>query len=61
MHLLGGANMSRDGTGSEGVTNHLGEVFDGRGSDVYKGLVCCDGSIIPTALGKQSRVARAMC
>jgi hypothetical protein len=43
--------MSCDGTGRAGVTNHLGELFTGKGSEVYKGLVCCDGSIIPTALG----------
>ena len=51
VHLLGGANMSRNGTGREGVTNHLGEVYRGHGSGVYQGLVCCDASIIPTALG----------
>ncbi|KXG53031.1 uncharacterized protein PGRI_000810 [Penicillium griseofulvum] len=51
VHLLGGANMSNDGTGGCGVTNHLGEVFSGPDSQVYKGLVCCDASIIPTALG----------
>jgi hypothetical protein len=51
VHLLGGANMSRNDTGREGVTNHLGEVYSGHGSEVYKGLVCCDASIIPTALG----------
>jgi hypothetical protein len=43
--------MSNDGTGGCGVTNHLGEVFSGPDSQVYKGLVCCDASIIPTALG----------
>lgn len=43
--------MSSDGTGHAGVTNHLGEVFTGKGSEVYKGLVCCDAAIIPTALG----------
>ena len=43
--------MSSDGTGHGGVTNHLGEVFTGKGSEVYKGLVCCDAAIIPTALG----------
>lgn len=43
--------MSNDGTGHGGVTNHLGEVFSGSNSEVYKGLVCCDASIIPTALG----------
>lgn len=51
MHPLGGANMSSDGTGRAGVTNCLGEVFTGRGSEVHKGLVCCDASIIPTSLG----------
>ncbi|KAK4865103.1 hypothetical protein LT330_001726 [Penicillium expansum] len=51
VHLLGGANMSNDGTWHGGVTNHLGEVFSGSGSEVYKGLVCCDASVIPTALG----------
>ncbi|KAJ5133283.1 Glucose-methanol-choline oxidoreductase C-terminal [Penicillium atrosanguineum] len=51
VHPLGGANMSSDGTGLAGVTNHLGEVFTGKGSEVHKGLVCCDASIIPTALG----------
>ncbi|KAJ5913560.1 CAZyme family AA3 [Penicillium tannophilum] len=51
VHPLGGANMSSDGTGQAGVTNHLGEVFTGKSSEVYKGLVCCDAAIIPTALG----------
>ena len=51
VHPLGGANMSRDGTGREGVTNSLGEVFSGHGSEVYPGLVCCDASVIPTSLG----------
>ena len=48
--------MSRDGTGRGGVTNHLGEVFIGYGSEVYPRLVCCDASIVPTALGKQSNL-----
>lgn len=43
--------MSGDGTGGGGVTNHMGELFTGSGEEVYKGLVCCDASIIPTALG----------
>ncbi|KAF3387489.1 hypothetical protein F1880_001180 [Penicillium rolfsii] len=51
VHLLGGANMSGDGTGQGGVTNHMGEVFSGSGDKVHKGLVCCDASTIPTALG----------
>ncbi|KAE8422651.1 FAD/NAD(P)-binding domain-containing protein [Aspergillus pseudocaelatus] len=51
VHPLGGANMSRDGTGREGVTNHIGQVFTGHGSAVHDGLVCCDASVIPTSLG----------
>ncbi|PWY87442.1 FAD/NAD(P)-binding domain-containing protein [Aspergillus heteromorphus CBS 117.55] len=51
VHPLGGANMSRDGTGREGVTNHLGQIYTGHGSEIYDGLVCCDASIVPTALG----------
>ncbi|OQE08838.1 hypothetical protein PENVUL_c008G01117 [Penicillium vulpinum] len=51
VHLLGGANMSNDGTGHGGATNHLGEVFSGSNSEVHKGFVCCDASVIPTALG----------
>ncbi|KAL4907588.1 hypothetical protein BDW74DRAFT_176339 [Aspergillus multicolor] len=50
-HILGGANMSRNETGSEGVTNHLGQVFVGQGPEVHAGLVCCDASAIPTSLG----------
>jgi hypothetical protein len=50
--------MSRDGTGCEGVTNHIGQVFTGLGSEVYEGLLCCDGSIVPTALGE---LAHASC
>ncbi|EAW17024.1 uncharacterized protein NFIA_003800 [Aspergillus fischeri NRRL 181] len=50
VHLLGGANMSRDGTEREGVSNHLGQVFTGHGSEVHEVLLCCDASIIPTAL-----------
>ena len=52
VHPLGGANMSCDGSGKEGVTNHLGEVFCGTGNDVHHGLVCCDGSVVPSSLGK---------
>ncbi|KAL4741653.1 hypothetical protein BDV11DRAFT_212863 [Aspergillus similis] len=51
VHPLGGANMSRDGTGREGVTNHLGQVYTGHGGDVHTGLICCDASIIPSSLG----------
>ncbi|KAJ0422037.1 FAD/NAD(P)-binding domain-containing protein [Aspergillus carlsbadensis] len=51
VHVLGGAHMSRNGTGREGVTNHMGQAFTGHGSDVHAGLVCCDASVIPTSLG----------
>lgn len=43
--------MARDGTGETGVTNHVGEVFTGQGSETHKGLIVTDGSIIPCALG----------
>ncbi|KAH0562026.1 hypothetical protein GP486_003271 [Trichoglossum hirsutum] len=43
--------MSYDGTGAEGATNHIGQVFVGDGSDIHKGLVCLDGSILPSSLG----------
>lgn len=60
VHLLGGAIMSSDGTGIGGGTNHLGQVFTGKGTDVYEGLVCVDGSVIPTALGTKPSVIRPM-
>lgn len=44
--------MSRDGMGQGGVTNHLGEVFSSNDSAVYQGLICCDGSVVPSSLGK---------
>lgn len=51
VHPIGGANMSSDGTGKSGVTNHIGQVFKGESKDVYDGLVVVDGSVIPSALG----------
>ncbi|KAL0568713.1 hypothetical protein V5O48_013266, partial [Marasmius crinis-equi] len=53
VHPLGGAIMSSDGTGAEGATNHIGQVFTsgGEGREVYEGLVVVDGAVIPTALG----------
>jgi len=42
-HPLGGCNMGP--TPTEGVVNHLGEVFG------YKNLYVADGAVIPTALG----------
>jgi hypothetical protein len=44
--------MSRDGTGREGVTNYMGQVFIGHGSEIHSGLVCCDASVTPTSLGE---------
>ena len=51
VHPLGGANMSSDGTGAQGVTNHLGQLFKDSGSEVYQSLVVVDGAAIPAALG----------
>ncbi|GME43003.1 glucose-methanol-choline oxidoreductase [Neofusicoccum parvum] len=51
VHPLGGAIMSSDGAGRSGVTNHLGQVFSGEDSEVHGGLICVDGSVIPTSLG----------
>lgn len=51
VHPIGGASMSRDGTGANGATNHRGELFTGEGKDCYKGLVVVDASVIPTPLG----------
>jgi len=51
VHPLGGAIMSSDGTGRRGATNHMGQLFTGKGTEVYGGLICVDGSVIPTALG----------
>ncbi|KAL2191376.1 FAD/NAD(P)-binding domain-containing protein [Thermothelomyces heterothallicus CBS 203.75] len=51
VHPIGGACMARDNTGKTGVTNHAGQVFRGRGSETYDGLIVTDGSVIPTALG----------
>jgi hypothetical protein len=43
--------MSTDGTGSSGVTNHMGEIFNGDGTETHPGLVVCDGALVPTAVG----------
>ncbi|KAJ7248149.1 hypothetical protein B0H12DRAFT_727764 [Mycena haematopus] len=51
VHALGGAIMSSDGTGRNGATNHFGQLFKGEGREVYEGLICVDGSVIPSALG----------
>lgn len=51
VHPIGGACMSRDGTGTSGVTNHVGEVFTGNGDETYPGLIVTDAAVIPCALG----------
>jgi len=51
VHPIGGANMSFSGTGEDGVTSHIGEVFAGDGAEVHDGLFCVDGSVVPCALG----------
>lgn len=43
--------MSTDGTGNKGVTNHMGEIFKGNGTETHQGLIVCDGSIVPAAVG----------
>ena len=63
VHPLGGCAMSDDPL--YGTTNHLGEVYDGRGGGfmgnnsangpgspaVHQGLYVADGSVMSTALG----------
>ncbi|KAL2269710.1 hypothetical protein VTJ83DRAFT_1894 [Remersonia thermophila] len=51
VHPIGGACMARDNTGKTGVTNHVGQVFTGEGSETHDGLIVTDASVIPTALG----------
>ncbi|KAI0883213.1 FAD/NAD(P)-binding domain-containing protein [Annulohypoxylon maeteangense] len=51
VHPIGGACMARDGTGSTGATNHMGELFTGSGDKTHSGLIVTDAAVIPTALG----------
>ncbi|KAH7143579.1 hypothetical protein EDB81DRAFT_947639 [Dactylonectria macrodidyma] len=51
VHPIGGARMSKDGTGASGVVNHIGEVFTGHGEEVHEGLVVVDSAVIPAAVG----------
>lgn len=43
--------MSNDGTGASGGVNHKGQLFKGTEGEVHEGLVVCDGTIVPAALG----------
>lgn len=47
----GGARISKDNTGNNGVVDHMGEVFQGNTAMKHRGLVVCDGSVIPAAVG----------
>ena len=50
VHPLGGCCMGDDA--STGVTNHKGQVFQGKtGTDVFPGLYIADGSIVPLSVG----------
>ncbi|KAL7922808.1 hypothetical protein ACQKWADRAFT_291486 [Trichoderma austrokoningii] len=51
-HPLGGAPMSRDNTGVNGATNHIGQVFIGNDTaETYPGLIVTDGALIPGSIG----------
>ncbi|UKZ47827.1 hypothetical protein TrVGV298_002059 [Trichoderma virens] len=51
-HPLGGAPMSRDNTGANGATNHIGQVFTGNNtSETHPGLIVVDGAVIPASIG----------
>jgi len=53
VHPLGGCRMAEDR--SEGVVNHMCEVFDGTPSlasdAIHQGLYICDGSVLPRGVG----------
>ncbi|KJZ79281.1 hypothetical protein HIM_01432 [Hirsutella minnesotensis 3608] len=52
VHPLGGAPMSRDGSGATGVTNHAGVVFAGSDTcETHAGLIVTDGAAVPAAIG----------
>jgi cholesterol oxidase len=49
VHPLGGCPIA--GNGSEGVVNHIGQVFASLGNNLHEGLFVLDGAIMPAALG----------
>ncbi|KZL72550.1 glucose-methanol-choline oxidoreductase [Colletotrichum incanum] len=51
VHAIGGARISSTNTGATGGVNHKGQLFVGESSEVHKGLVVCDGTVVPAALG----------
>ncbi|KAK1590288.1 glucose-methanol-choline oxidoreductase [Colletotrichum navitas] len=51
VHAIGGARISADGTGASGGVNDKGQLFVDNTDKVHKGLVVCDGTIVPAALG----------
>ncbi|OLN81041.1 Cholesterol oxidase 1 [Colletotrichum chlorophyti] len=51
VHAIGGARISNDDTGASGGVNDKGQLFIREDNMVHKGLVVCDGTIIPAALG----------
>ncbi|KAF6824728.1 glucose-methanol-choline oxidoreductase [Colletotrichum plurivorum] len=51
VHAIGGARISNNDTGENGGVNANGQLFTGQTEKVHKGLVVCDGTIVPAALG----------
>lgn len=47
----GGAQISSNGKGNNGVVNSIGENFDGNEAETHSGLFVCDGAAIPAAVG----------
>jgi choline dehydrogenase-like flavoprotein len=50
-HFSGGARISKDNSGNNGVVDHMGEIFQGNTENKHRGLIVCDGSAIPAAVG----------